>query len=899
MLDLHRHDEFSSFDGFGKSSELAKLAKDKGFTALGISNHGSVNGLVHHYNACKENEIKPILGVEAYFQPTFNKEMARYHMCLFAKNLVGYGNLNRLVTLAEDQKYYKPIMLFKDLEKYSEGLICTSACIAGFIPQMIHKGKPEIADKAVRKFKSIFGKDFYIEIQPYKISEAGVQENLNVALIEIAAKHKVKVIMTSDSHYGSKADYDTFKKMHEITGTRYDIKATYGERYMPDYWDLKKRFIKMHKETYGLKEVTNMAKEFYVNLEEIEDKVEENILDKLELVLPQFVEGKDSYKVLVEKIKEGLKKRGKYTKKYLLRCRKEAEIIHGHGYSDYFLIVADYVTWAKDQGIGVGPGRGSVCNSQMAWALGITEVDSLKFDLDFRRFLRADKKKLPDIDLDFETSRRVEVIDYIVRTYKGHAAQICNYGLYKIDNLINDLVKVCGVDDKQEVTRIKTYLKKAIPEGRFKYEEVMNNKECKYFNETYDNIIKHFSKMYLKVRYIGTHAAGVAVTGGKLSDYCALRKTKEKYSTAYDLTGLEQIQVIKFDILGLSTMEQITELRRSTGVSIDESWFDDEAIYKEFGKGNTDGIFQFEKNAVKQMLRDMECDCFDDAVAASAMNRPGPLSEGTPSKYAANKFDSSNIKESKYYEYTKETYGTIVYQEQLQQICINIGKMSWGDSDRVMKILKGSSVTEVNLKKIEKEQGELTASFVKGAIQNGFTKEEATELFTNLLVYTFNKGHAVGYTIISLEEMYYKIYHKIEFWYVKTKFAPNSADRAKYCMNAVKDGILMFLPHVNYTANYSLRKVDGSKVIQEGLISIKGVGEKAVLWIEKEKKARGLFKDYDDFLDRCKMKGSPVNVGVIRVLKEQGALEFSKKTYLTRVTKYNSTLYMKGLNANG
>lgn len=899
MLDLHRHDEFSSFDGFGKASELAKLAKAKEYTALGISNHGSVSGLIHHYNACKENDIKPIMGVEAYFQPVFNKEMPRYHLCLFAKNLEGYGNLNKLMTLAEEQKYYKPIMTFKDLEKYGEGLICTTACIAGFVPQMINKDRNDVADKAMKKFKSIFGKDFYVEIQPYKISDVGVQEKLNIDLIEIAAKHKVKVIMTSDSHYGDRNDFDTFQKMHEITGTRYDIKATYGERYMPDYWDLHTRFIKMHKETYGVKQATRMAEEFYENLEEIEDKVEADILSQLELVLPQFVEGKDSYKVLVENIKEGLRKRGKYNKKYLLRCKEEAEIINGHGYADYFLIVADYVTWAKAQGIGVGPGRGSVCNSQMAWALGITEVDSLKFGLDFRRFLRADKKKLPDIDLDFETSRRAEVIDYIVRTYEGHAAQICNYGLYKIDNLINDLVKVCNVEDKQEITRIKTYLKKVIPEGRFDYDSVKKNKECEYFNKAYDNIIKHFSKMYLKVRYIGTHAAGVAVTGGKLSNYCALRKTKEKWSTVYDLTGLDEIQVIKFDILGLSTMEQIVELRKSTGVSIDESWFDDKKIYNEFGEGNTDGIFQFEKNAVKQMLRDMQCDCFEDVVAASSMNRPGPMSEGTPAKYAANKFDSTNIKDSKYYEYTKETYGTIVYQEQLQQICINIGKMSWGDSDRVMKILKGSSVTEVNLKKIEKEQGELTESFVKGAIQNGFTEEEATELFTNLLVYTFNKGHGVGYSIISLEEMYYKIYHKTEFWYVKTKFAPNEADRAKYCMNAVKDGILMFLPHVNYSADYTLRKVEGSTIIQEGLISIKGVGDKAVKWIENERRKGGIFTDYDNFLDRCKMKGSPVNVGVIRVLQEQGALEFKKQTYLNRVTKYNSTLYMKGMNMNG
>lgn len=892
MFDLHRHDEFSTFDGFGKAPELAKLAKAKGYTALGITNHGNINGLIQHYSACKKEGIKPILGVEAYFQPSLNNDKPRYHLCLIAKDLKGYGNINRLMDRGEKQKYYKPIITFKDLEEFNEGVICTSACIAGFIPQMLLNGNDKMAYKAAKKFKDIFGEDFYMELQPYVVDKKGTQEKINEKCIELADEFDIECILTSDSHFGSKEDFDSYLKMHEIGGSKYDIAGTYGERYMPDYDEMVERFIKMHGDK-------KLAKRMAKNLTKIEEQIDGDMLEKLPMVLPEFVEGHDSKDVLIRDVKKGLKERGKYNKKYIKRCKEELEIMIGHGFSDYFLIVADYVKWAKAQGIGVGPGRGSVCNCQVAWALGITEVDSLKFGLDFRRFLRKDKKKMPDIDLDFQTSRRKEVIEYIVDKYKGHAAQICSYGLYKIDNLINDLAKVCNVEDKAEIKRIKDFLKKVIVDGVFTYEEVKKSKECKYFNSNYDNIIKHFGKLYLKVRYIGTHAAGVAVTGGKLLDYCGLKidaKTGKLFAS-YDLADLEQVNVIKFDILGLSTMEQIVEMREFSGETIEDSWYEDERIYEEFRKGNTDGVFQLEKSAVKDILKNIECDNFEDIVAASSMNRPGPLSLGMPQMYAENKFNAEEARKSKWYEYTKETYGTIVYQEQLQQICVNIGNMSWGDSDRVMKILKrsGEAILTGAYANVGNEKEELINMFVKGAMENGYTKKEATELFEKLLVYTFNKGHGVGYSIISLEEMYYKIYHPAVFWYAKNKYAPTDGDRAKYSIQASKAGLVLFLPHVNYSADYMLRKVDGERVIQEGLAAIKGVGDKAAQFIENERKANGIFKSEDDFIERCKKKGSPVNKGVIEKLKEHGALEFSKKIYINRVTKYNATLYMKGL----
>ena len=541
-MDLHRHDESSQFDGFGKPTELAELARELGHTALGISNHGNTNNLVQHYLACKEAGIKPVLGVEGYFIPVYKEQHRGYHLCLFAKNHKGYHNLNALQYEGEKQKYYNPIWTFKLLEKYHEGLICTSACVAGYLAQCLKDEKYEQAEKFVKKMVEIFGNDFYIEIQPYKISEEGLQETINVRAIRLARKLKVQCVLTSDSHRGRKEDMETYLKMHEIA--KHDLKhieETYAERYMPSDKELYQRFVKMHKKDF--KENTeSFGKRMIHNLKEIEDKVEEDIFKDLKQLLPKY--DKDSDALIKKKIKEGLKRKGKWTKchpetgmDYISRAMEEYKVIKSLGFQDYFLIVADYVNWAKEQGINVGPGRGSACNCLIAYALDITNVDSLLFGLDFRRFLREDKKKMPDIDMDFETSRRHEVIQYVINKYPGKTARIASYGLYKVDNLINDLAKVCGLptdkevdenvvsENKKIIKSIKTLCNKYIDEdGKLDKECLLKDKEAKMYNKDYDNIILHFTKLYKKLRFIGTHAAGVAV--GNILDYTSLRIDK-------------------------------------------------------------------------------------------------------------------------------------------------------------------------------------------------------------------------------------------------------------------------------------------------------------------------------------------------------------------------------------
>lgn len=907
MFDVHRHDEYSTFDGFGKATELAAYAQELGYQSLCTTNHGNTNGLMQTYDACKQLGMKPILGVEGYCLPAYKEKTRGYHLIVIAKNLKGYGNMNRLQYEADKQKYYNPIWTLDLLRKYHEGLICTSACVASYSSQAIIKGNIKAAEKFLSKLYGIFGEDFYVEIQPYKISDPGAQEKVNVELVKLAKKNRWKMILTSDSHRCRKEDMPTYIKMHEIAGHDIEhITDTYEERYMPAPDEMRKRFYKMHREDFGDKETKRLAMEMYKNLDEIEDKCEKYYLDELPLTLPDMSSnGMDSKHLLAAKVTEGLKRRGKYTDEYIKRCKEELGIIVYHGFDDYFLMVADYVNWAKDQGITVGPGRGSVCNCLVAYALGITEVDSLFFDLDFRRFLRKDKSTIPDVDLDFETSRRHEVIEYLCTKYEGHAARICSYGLYKVDNLMNDLAKACNVytldSDGNEVVDKKTLsaMKKLVnsyidDSAEIDFEGVNSDPNGVYYNQQYDNIIYHFCKLYKKVRFIGTHAAGVAITGGNILDYCALRTDKNgDVFTAYDLEDIESINVIKFDILGLKTMESISDLRKATGITVDYTEIaNDKKIMKAFGEGKTDGIFQFEKETARNILVNIKTDCFDDVVAASAMNRPGPLSLKQPDLYAQNKVDPDSAKSSIYWDYTSESYGTIIYQEQVQRICVGIASMDWPDADKIMKMMKGGHMTESAQRIYNELREELWNKFVTGAVENGYDEQEAKELFGKMTTYTFNKGHATGYSLISIEEMYYKLYFPNEYWFSKLKYARDDAEMSKFQSLAVKDGSVILLPHINWSQEKtSLRDVDGDHAIMLGFTSIKGVGQKAADAIVAERRAHGVFKSFDDFYDRC--KAGPVNSRVIDLLIENGATEFDKKRYLRRVTKWNSSLYSR------
>lgn len=913
MVDLHRHDMFSRFDGFGKPSELAKLAKELGHSALATSNHGNTNGLVQTYDACMHEGIKPILGVEGYFLPVYKEKERGYHLCLFAKNLLGYKNLNVIQFEGEKQKYYNPIWTFDLLEKYHEGLICTTACIASYSSQCILKGNIKQARKYLEKLQGIFGDDLYVEIQPYKVSEVGAQEKINVAMIGLADRLDIKCILTSDSHRGRKEDFDTYLKMHMMDGHDENwVRGTYEERYMPELWEMEKRFIKMHGNDFDCPR--RLAKQFHNNLEELEAKVENDILGQLELKLPKVDSDRDSETEIVRQIKEGLKKRGQYTKEYIKRCKEELDVIKTNGFIDYFLIVADYVNWAKNNGICVGPGRGSVCNCLVAYAMHITEVDSIRFNLDFRRFMRYDKKAYPDIDIDFEMDRRGEVIEYLINKYPGQSARVSSYGLYQVDNTINDLAKVCGLPTDKTVDEAKVKENKEViksikrvvsqyrrDDGSLDETALFNGEnadDVRRYNKKYDNIITHFSKLYRKVRFIGTHAAGVILTSGDVLQYTSLRIDKEGnlYST-FNLEDLNGVKIIKFDLLGLRTMQSIGECRRLAGkVGFDINIVDDPKLLEEFRLGNTCGIFQLEKNAAKKILDDIDCSDFNDVIATVAMNRPATLAIHSPELYGDNKRHQNEIDtDDLFYKHTAESYGIIIYQEQLMYVCVYIGGLEWFEADKVLKANKHGHVDQFHeeIGKYKIKTGvDLRAKFISGCLAKGVTNERAEQMWDALSRYSFNKGHSAGYAIISMEEMYYKIYYPTFFWYSKIKYARSEQERDEFCNEAVASGNLVFLPHVNYSHVWtSIRKIDGEMVLQKGLAELKGIGEKAAQYIVEERKKNGIFRNYDEFYDRC--AGRVVNKRVLNILFEQGTIEFNKKQYIKRVTAYNTALYSR------
>ena len=448
--------------------------------------------------------------------------------------------------------------------------------------------------------------------------------------------------------------------------------------------------------------------------------------------------------------------------------------------------------------------------------------------------------------------------------------------------------------NKKDIAAIKKLCNLYIDEeGHLDKVGLLSSKDAVFYNKQNDDIITHFSKMYLKVRHIGAHAAGIAVTGGDILDYTALRVDKNGSLYAnYDLNDMEHIHVIKFDILGLNTMEEIKELREETGDTVNyDTVVEDEKIINAFAEGNTQGIFQFDKNTPRGILEKINCDCFDDIVATNAMNRPGPLSLGMPDMYAENKVNIESAKSNLYYDYTKESYGTIIYQEQIQQICVYLGNMSWGDADRVMKMISNGASGKDKREATEKEMRE---KFLTGAKANGLNKKQAEDIFNAMLVYSFNKGHACGYSLISVEEMFYKVYYPTQFWFGKIKYAPNSDAFDKYCSYAVKDGCVVFLPHINYSGiKTRIRKVEGEMCLQQGLADIKGVGEKAAVEILTERKKNGIFTSFDDFYDRCKSR--VVNERVIKIIRENGNAEFKKQVYINRVTKYNSALLARSL----
>jgi len=887
-FEMHKHTQYSMYDGFDKIKNIVAYAKELGMKAIGISDHGNACGIAQLYLACKKEGLKPIMGCEVYFQPVFDSAKKRYHLCLYAINETGYRNLSQIISEANDVNYYRyGHVTFEILSKYSEGIICTSACVGGFIPQAIINGDKALAVKALKKFKSIFNDNFCLEIMPIKVDDVGTQEKVNERLMQLGSKYEVKCIITTDSHFTRKDDFDSYIVMHKMgkigsnKGEGIDVshvEETYKERYMHSKDDIASKFKKMH----GF-----YPHALFGAMKEIYDKIDVSL--SFEDSIPTYEGEEDTYQLMKKICLRKLKKTGRYTKEYIDVLKHELTVIKNHDLCDYFLIVRDYVVWALENGIYVGPGRGSVGGSLAAELMDITQLDPLELGTDFERFLRADKKKLPDIDLDFESGRQKEVIDYVLSKYPERSTQIITFGYYKGKNLINDLCKVYETGPT-EVARIKLLLGSKVSDmAHFEMvdvdlNELMKDRTIRDLNKEYPGIVKHFCKLFGQVKYYGQHPAGVLVTKDKISKFVPLAKVKGKLISSFDKYDIEALDMLKFDILALRTLDVIKEIEQITGDKFNRLNYSEDVkakMYDKFSKGDTLGIFQLNKPAAQGILRDIEADNLQDVIAAISLNRPGTLKLRMHEQYAEQKrnVDDSAI----WYPYTKDSYGAIIYQEHVMRLCQGLARMEPGDIDKLMKF-----------KFSEVERESLKDKFIEGAKRfSGVKSEVSRDLFEAMANYMFNKGHGAGYALISEWQMYHKVKHPVEFWFSTVKYeAVDPRKRVEFMVEAAKDGIVFFLPHVNYSADFSIRKFDGERIIQMGYNSIKNVGDAATKVIEAERIKHGPYTSYDDFVERVPKKS--VNSRVVESLLADGALEFNKKVYINRTIKFNSTLYMKG-----
>ncbi len=876
-FNLHRHGENSMFDGMGKPKKAVARAVSLGQPALAITDHGNICGVIEHYAECNKAGIKPILGVEAYFQPKFNPDKKYFHLTIVCQSQKGYSNMCKLLSKAAYDSFYRvPILTFEQLEEYNEDLIVSSACIGGFIPQMYRLNKTDKARKALRYFKDIFGDRFYLELMPIEVSDKDdpeLQEHVNEFLMDLGRETKTKCIITCDSHYISPEDHDTHNIMFKIG--KIQNHADYSLRYMPSEKDISLRFKDMHG-FYPEKYLKNTA--------EIADRCNVN-LDFKEMI-PRFDWGMPSKQKLKDLAKQGLIKKGKYYQRYVDQVKYELQTVYTLGLEDYFLLCWDIVNFARRKDIAVGPGRGSSCGSTLVYALEITDVDPLIMGTTFERFLRADKKKMPDIDMDFCRERRGEIIEYIMKRHPGRAAQIATFGYYKAKNLGNDLARVYGMD-KNETELFKEQLEKVVGD-RDRFEEVglseLQEKQLIKINKKYPDVLKHFSKLFGQTRFIGKHAAGVAITVDDISNYCAIMRVKGGYQTCFDLNNLDKIKVLKMDVLGLAAASVVHEAEKRVGITFDYEMLKDKKIYREFKKGNTIGVFQFEKAGAVDICVKIEPESIQDLMAATALNRPAPIQLGILDKFVEGKNGNIGTK-SIWYKYLEDTYGCVVYQESVMALCRGLAHMEWTDIDKQMKALREAGGS---IKMGADVLQHLQDSFVNGSMKySGMTKKDALELYDQMTLYLFNKGHGAAYVLTSFYEMYLKYYYPVEFYYALLKYEDDEYKREVYKAAAIKDGCVILRAHVNGKSTFSLKKLDGELVIQEGLSSIKNVGTKTAQVIEE----LGPFSCLDDFLETVPKRNR--NSKVMDVLEKAGALEFDREKFIEDTVRYNSRLYHK------
>lgn len=893
FVHLHVHSEFSLLDGANRIKDLPVRAKELGMDAIAITDHGVMFGVIDFYKACLANGVKPIIGCEVYVAPRtrFDKEPNidnKYnHLILLAKNNDGYKNLSKLVSLGFiDGYYYKPRIDKELLEKYHDGLICCSACLAGEISQAILKGDMQKAEESAMWFKNLFGEDYYLEVQANSLRE---QLLVNQQLISMSKKLNIPLVATNDSHYLRKEDYYN----HEVLLCVQTGKRMTDEDRMS--FSTNDYYIKSPEE---MEEYFSNIPEVLENTVKIADKCNVTF-DFGHTILPNYdvpEEFETHYDYLRKLSSDGMIQRYGNDIPKEIRDREEYElsVIKKMGYVDYFLIVWDYINWAKSQGIPVGPGRGSGAGSIVAYSIGITDIDPIKYSLIFERFLNPERISMPDFDVDFCYERRQEVIDYVSRKYgHDHVSQIITFGTMSARMVIRDVGRALDVSYAET-----DKLAKMIPnEVHITIKKAMEqNKELSNLYESDDQIHKLLDiAMGLEglPRQASTHACGIVITKDPVDTYVPLYVRDNLISTQFIMTTLEELGLLKMDFLGLRTLTVIQDtinlVKQNLGIDVVyDKDMNDPKVYKLWQDGDTVGIFQFESQGITNFMKELKPDCLEDIVAGVSLYRPGPMDQ-IP-RYIANKKDPEHA------VYThpalkpilKVTYGCMVYQEQVMQIVRDLAGYSLGRADLVRRAM-GKKKLDVMAKEreyfIHGQTDENGNIIIPGCVRNGIDEQSANKIFDEMAEfakYAFNKSHAAAYAVVSYRTAYLKAYYPAELMAATLNSFLGNLDKAPIYIDECKRlNIQILKPEIN--KSYTKFTVEDGK-IRFGLGGIKNVGFAVLDAIVKNRAENGPFKDLPDFCER--MQNDSVNKKCIESLIKSGAMDEFNQTRATLLASF-------------
>ena len=875
---LHVHTEYSLLDGSNKINEYVSRVKELGMKSAAITDHGVMFGCIDFYKAAKAAGIKPILGCEVYVAPgsRFDKEKGKeedryYHLVLLAETQEGYQNLIKIVSYGfVDGFYYKPRVDMELLEQYHEGIIALSACLAGEVARNLARGFYEEGKEAALRYEKIFGKgNFFLELQDHGIPE---QRQVNHELIRMSRETGIELVATNDVHYTYSSDAEahdillcvqTGKSLKDENRMRYEG----GQYYVKSEEEMRRLF------PYAPEAIENTGKIAERCNVEIEFGVTK---------LPKFdvPDGYTAWEYLNKLCFEGLDKRYTDNKEELKkRLNYELGVIKDMGYVDYFLIVWDFIRYAREQGIIVGPGRGSAAGSLVSYTLGITKLDPIKYDLLFERFLNPERVSMPDIDVDFCFERRQEVIDYVVEKYgKDQVVQIVTFGTMAARGVIKDVGRVMDVPYVQCDT-----IAKMIPqELNITIDKAMKaNPELKKIYET-DETVRKLIDMSRRLeglpRHTSMHAAGVVISQKPVMEYVPLSRGSDgSLVTQFTMTTLEELGLLKMDFLGLRTLTVIQNaeklVRRDKGIDLDMDKIDyeDKKVYGMLGAGKTEGVFQLESTGMKNFMKELKPGNLEDIIAGLSLYRPGPMD------FIPQYIKGKNNPEEIHYDcpelepILKATYGCIVYQEQVMQIVRSLGGYTLGRSDLVRRAMskKKASVMEKERQNFvygNEEEG------VPGCIHRGISEKTANKIYDDMIdfaKYAFNKSHAAAYAVVSYQTAFLKYYYPVEYMAaLMTSVIHNPSKVAEYILSSRKMQIEILPPDINF--GESEFSADHG-AIRYGLSAIKSLGAPMIRAIVEERNENGKYQSLRDFIER--MSGKELNKRAIENLIKAGALD--------------------------